>query len=262
MQPNPGSSGGLGLASFAARQLKAAMSRPMPAGAGAGAVGAVYEESYACAGGGSVTERINDADNNGVESVGDSLRLSFSNCVEDGVTSNGVIAWRLTLVSDTSIGAKVTFDNLAINDGTDTIESDGGFDLTVTENPGVSEVFQIAGDSLASTLNGDRHTISGFTGSAISDVVAGTTTYAFRGRVSDSSNNIAVDAETVTPFVVQMADDYPGSGTLRSIGAANSQAVLEAVSSTLVRITADPEGDGSFTAPVEWSWSALEALMD
>jgi hypothetical protein len=29
-----------------------------------------------------------------------------------------------------------------------------------------------------------------------------------------------------------------------------------------VRISADPEGDGSFTAPVDWNWSALEALMD
>jgi hypothetical protein len=260
LQSNPGSSGGLGLASFAAQQLKAVTRRPLPTGAAA--VGAVYEETYQCAGGGTVTERINDADGNEVESVGDSLRLTFTNCVEDGVTSNGVLAWQLTLVSDASIGAKVTFGDFAISDGTDTLESDGGFDLTVSENAGVSEVYQIAGDSLASTLNGDRHTISGFTGSATNDYVAGTATYTFKGRVTDSSHNVSADAETVTPFVAQMTDGFPGSGTLRTTGACNSQAVLEAVSSLLVRISADPEGDGSFTAPVDWNWSALEALMD
>jgi len=29
-----------------------------------------------------------------------------------------------------------------------------------------------------------------------------------------------------------------------------------------VQISADPEGDGSFTPPVTWSWSELEALPD
>ena len=260
VQSAPGSAGGLGLASFAARQIKAATRRP-PA-AGTGVVAAVYEETFQCAGGGSVTERLNDADDNGVESVGDGLRLTFVNCVEEGVTSNGVLGFNLTLVSQASTGAKVTFDNLALNDGTDTIEADGGFNLTVTENTGVSELYEIAGETLASTLNGDRHTITGFTGSAASDFAAATVTYRFTGRVSDSSNNISVDAETVTPFVAQTADDFPGSGTLRSIGAGNSQALLEALSLTLVLISVDPEGDGSFSAPVEWSWSELEALAD
>lgn len=263
VQSTSGRSGGLGLASFAARHLKTVTRRPLAAGSGAvGAVGAIYEETYPCTGGGSVSERMDDADGSGAASSGDSLRLSFVNCVEDGVTSNGVLSWNLTLVSEASIGAKLTFDSFAVNDGTDTIEADGGFDLTLTETAGVSEVYQIAGDTLASTLNGDRHTITGFTGSATSDYAAGTITYTFKGRVSDASNNIAVDGETVTPFVAQTADDFPGTGTLRSIGASNSQALLEAVSSTLVRISADPEGDGSFTAPVERNWSALDALTD
>jgi len=260
VQSAPRSSGGLGLASFAARQLRGVTRRPLLAGTGA--VGAVSEETVPCSGGGSVAVRFNDADGNEVESVGDSLRLTFINCVEEGITSNGVLSFNLTLISEASNGAKVTFDNFAINNGTDTIEADGGFDLTVTESAGVSEVYQITGDTLASVLNGDRHTITGFTGSAASDFAAGTVTYTFKGRVSDSSNNISVDAETVTAFVAQTADDFPGSGTLRSTGAGNSQALLEALSSTLVRISADPEGDGSFTAPVEWSWSALEALPD
>jgi len=260
VQSAPGSSGGLGLVSFAARQLKAVTARPLSASTGA--VGTVYEETYACAGGGTVTERLNDADNNGAVSVGDGLRLTFVNCVEEGITSNGVLGFNVTLVSEASTGAKVTFDNLVIIDGSDTMESDGSFDLTVTQNPGVSELYEIAGDVLASTLNGDRHTITGFSGSAASDLVASTVTYTFSGRVSDSSNNVSVNAETLTPFVAQMADDFPGSGSLRSTGAANSQALLEAQSSTLVWISVDPEGDGVFTAPVEWSWSALDALMD
>ena len=260
VQSAPGSSGGLGLASFAARQLKAVTARPLSASTGA--VGTVYEETYACAGGGTVTQRLNDADNNGAVSVGDGLRLTFVNCVEEGITSNGVLGFNFTLVSEASTGAKVTFDNLVIIEGTDTMESDGSFDLTVTENPGVSELYEIAGDVLASTLNGDRHTITGFSGSAASDLVASAVTYTFSGRVSDSSNNVSVNAQTVNAFVAQMADDYPGSGSLRSTGAGSSQALLEALSSTLVRISVDPEGDGVFTAPVEWSWSALDALMD
>jgi hypothetical protein len=260
VQSSSGTPAGMGLASFAAQQLKVVVSRPLAVRSTA--VGTVYEETYDCVGGGSVTERANDADDNGIPSVGDSLRLTYVNCVEDGITTNGVLAFKLTLVSEAANGATVTFDNLVINDGTDTMESDGGFDLTVTENPGVSELYQIAGDTLSSTLNGDRHTISAFTGSANSDLVASTVTYSFKGRVTDTSNNVSVDAETVTPFVAQMADDYPGRGSLRSIGAANSQALLEALSSTQVQISVDPEGDGSFTAPVVWNWTALEDLMD
>lgn len=248
----------LGLASFTARQLKAVKNRPLPKASGA--VGAVYQDSYPCTGGGSVTERIDDADDNGVESIGDSVKMTFVGCVEDGVTSNGAVSFRLTALSGNLIGARVTFSDLRLNDGTDELGADGGLDLTVTESVGVSEVYQLAGDNLTATLNGDRHVLTGFTGSAATDFVLGTVTYNFQGRVSDSSNSISVDAATVSAFVARLTDDYPGSGALRSIGAGNSQALLEVVSPTLVRISADPEGDGSFTAPVEWSWSALAAL--
>jgi hypothetical protein len=250
--------GGLGLASFAARQLKAVTGRPLPAASVA--VGAVYQDTYQCTGGGTVTERIDDADDNGVESIGDSLKLTFVDCVEDGVAANGAVAFRLTLLSGNSTGAEVTFSDLRLDDGTDEIGANGAFGLTITENAGVSETYQIAGDRLTGSLNGDQHTLTGFDGSAATDLVLGTVTYRFAGRVADSSNSVVVDAATVNAFVARLADDFPGSGTLRSTGAANSQAVLEALSPTRVRISADPEGDGSFTAPVEWSWSALEAL--
>jgi hypothetical protein len=251
---------GFGLASVAAQQLKVVASRTLPAGSGV--VGVVAEETSQCSGGGTVTVRIDDADNNQALSPGDSVRMTFFNCVEEGLTSNGILAFKFTLVTDASLGGAATFSDFVVNDGTDVIGANGGFDLTITENAGVSEVYEIAGDKLVSSLNGDQHTLTGFTGAATKAFGAGTVTYTFRGRVSDSSNNIAVDADTISAFVTQSADDYPGSGSLRSIGAGNSQALLETLSSTLVRISADPEGDGSFTTPVVWSWSALEGLPD
>lgn len=255
-----GASGGsFGLTSFAAHQLKAAMSRPMPAAVGA--VGAVYEDTYPCSGGGTVTERIDDADGNLVESVGDSLKLTFSNCVEEGVTANGVVSFRLTVLNESSTGAKVAFDDLVVNDGTDVVGANGGFDLTLTEESGVSEVYELAGDALALTLNGDKHKLTSFTGSATTALGVGTVTYSFNGGVSDTSNNISVNAETVSAFVAQLSDDdYPGSGALRMTGAGNSRALLEVLSTTTVQISVDPEGDGSFTVPVEWTWSELEAV--
>ena len=255
---SPGS--GLGLVSFAAAQLKAVTSRTLPSASVA--VGAVYQETFACSGGGTVTERFDDADNSGGESIGDFLTLTFANCTEEGQTANGVLSFKLTAISGAAIGGQATFGNFVLNDGTDEIRADGGFNLTITQNPGVSEVYDIAGERLVSALNGDEHTLTGFSGSAARDFALGTVTYTFKGGVSDSSNGIAVNAETVKAFVANTLDDYPGSGALRSIGAGNSQALLEAVSSTLVRISADPDGDGIFTAPVEWSWSALEALPD
>lgn len=254
----PGS--GLGLASFAAGQLRVATSRPLPAASGA--VGAVLQEAFDCSGGGTVTVSFDDADNNEVESVGDSLILTYANCVEEGQTANGVLSFKLNLVSADSIGGQTTFGNFVLNDGTDVIGANGGFNLIVTEKAGVSEVYEIAGDSLTSSLNGDEHTLTGFTGSAATDFVLGNATYTFKGGVSDTSNGISVNAETVSAFVAQLADDYPGSGTLLSTGAGNSQARLAVLSSTFVQISADPEGDGIFTAPIEWSWSALEALPD
>jgi len=254
------SDSGLGLASFAARQLKAVTSRTLPAPSGV--VGAVFEETYQCSGGGTVAERIDDADNNQALSIGDSVRLTYFNCIEEGLTSNGILAVRFTLVTAASLGGRVTFSDFVVNDGTDVVGANGGFDLTITENAGVSEVYEIAGDRLVGSLNGDQHTLTGFSGAATTAFDTRAVTYTFKGRVSDSSNNIAVDAETISAFVTQSTDDYPGSGSLRSIGAGNSQALLEALSSTLVRISADPEGGGSFTPPVVWNWSALEAFPD
>jgi len=253
-------SGGIGLVGFAAQQFKAALDRPLTSASGA--LGVVYEETFNCSGGGTILGSWDDADNNNDLSAGDTLTLSFTNCVEEGVTSNGVASFKLTVVSETVNSAQSTFDNLRINDGTDEIVANGGFDLTISQSPGVSETYEIAGDRLTSTFNGDAHTLTAFTGSAVTNYTVGAVTYTFKGGVTDSSNNISVLGKTGSAFVVQSMDDYPGSGVLLSTGAGTSQARLEAISSTRVRISADPEGDGSFTDPVQWDWSALDVLPD
>lgn len=255
-----GSSGrGSGLASFTARHLKAASQRPLPNASGA--VGAVAEETLQCTGGGTVAVRYDDADNNEEDSAGDSLRLTFASCIEEGITSNGVVSARLTRVASNSFGAQATFDNLTLNDGTDAVSANGGFEFEATDLGGGAKKLEITGERLTGTVNSNQISLSGFAASYATDAL-GTATYTFNGRVSDSGRNITVDARTPIAFVARATDNYPFSGKLSVTGAGNSQAVLEVVSSSIVRISADPEGDGSFTTPVEMTWIELESLLD
>jgi hypothetical protein len=251
----------IGLVSLAARQLSEAFGRA--AGASA-AVGARYEETYACSGGGTQTVELNDADDDETLSTGDSATISYAGCVEDGITLNGRIAiGDLVVESEAVYTGKVTFDDFTGSEAGEVVGADGALTLSANETPGQPAVYQISGESLTATYNSDRHRLQDFSGRTTVDEVAGHVTFNLSGRISDSSNDVVVDATTLADFVARVSDDHPSQGRMQMTGDQSSRALLTALSATQVRIQVDANGDGTYeTTLPDLSWNELESQPD
>lgn len=251
----------LALVPLAARQLGGAFGRA--AGASA-AIGARYEETYECTGGGTQTVELNDADDDETLSTGDSATISYASCVEDGITLNGRIAiGDLVVESEVVYTGKVTFDDFTASEAGDVVGADGALTLSANETPGQPAVYQISGESLTATSNGDRHRLQDFSGRTTVDESAGQVTFNLSGRISDSSNDVVVDATTLADFVARMPDDHPSQGRMQMTGDQNSRALLSALSATRVRIQVDANGDGTYeTTLPDLTWNELESQPD
>lgn len=251
----------LGLVPLAASRLRAAMDRD---GRTAFVVGATFEESYPCSGGGTETIAINDADDSQTLSNGDTVEISYASCVEDGLTFNGRIAvGDLQVTSETVYEGELSFDDFSVSGGGDVVGADGAMNLAVDETPGRPAVYEVSGSSLTTSFDGDRHRLQDFSGVTTIDALAGRAVFRFEGRVSDSSNAIVVDARSLVDFVALTVDDYPSSGQMRVTGASNSRVLLSALSATQVRIVVDENGDGSYEKALpDMSWEALASMQD
>lgn len=250
-----------GLVPFAASQIGALFGQGVGASS---AVGAIYEETYQCSGGGTETISLNDADNSQSLSTGDSFKISYAACVEDGVTFNGSIALGdLVVQSETVYTAKTTFDGFRVSEGSEVYGADGDLTLSANETPGQPAVYQISGTSLNTIYNGDEHRLQNFSGGSTVDDGAGRVKFNFQGRVSDSSNNVVVDAKTLNEFVALMTDDHPFEGQMEITGDKSSHALLSALSATQVRILVDENGDGTYEKMLpDLTWDALESVQD
>jgi hypothetical protein len=221
------------------------------------------QETFDCEGGGTMTVRVDDADNDGTLSTGDKARVTFSGCQDSGLMLNGAFALsNLQVDSDTSYRATATFDGLRIDDGTRVTGADGAVTIAVSEPVGAPATYQASGTSLRVVSGQDVHKLSDFAGTATVDATARQVSYTFAGRVSDSSNNVSVQAATLEPFRGSMDSDYPSSGQLQSTGAANSRALLTALSATEVSVAVDANGDGSVESTSTMTWQAFDSVPD
>lgn len=225
-------------------------------------VGVETTTAINCTLGGTISFTLNDIDNSGDASTGDTFTLTFNGCNEDGAVLNGrmsVSNMVLTQTSPTaySFSGAITISNLNyvdINDsgslnGTMTFAESSSDSITVTSTLNVS--------SLVATGSGETLTISNLA----TTVIQNTSTGAYSMSISDGTINSAqlggtVTIRTLTPLQA-IGTAYPHAGSLKITGA-NSSITLT-ISNANVRITVDSNNDGIPDSFIDKTWSELDS---
>lgn len=220
-------------------------------------------ESLPCGSGGSITMTMDDADDSGDVSTGDSAQIDFSNCGDAGWVINGRMSLaRLELTGAPGdatyrVGADILFTGFSISDGTRTETVDGGFGIRAALQTAPTRVVE-------STVSGSFFRVSGgeaggelrdFNLHARIDASAGTFGYGIAARVTDA-NGATVVVATPVPFAGAIGS-HPSTGSLLVSGGGGSAARLTATSAAAVRIDVDSDGDGVFETSMDRAWEAI-----
>lgn len=249
----------------ARRGLAAANGRPVLV------TGAEVRDVVPCTQGGSLAMTLNDANNNSVMDVGDSITMDAQSCKEDGTVMQGRLAMSVQSMtgvfasSNYSATLTMTMTAFSVSNGSDSSQGDGALSLTLTETAaGVSEV------TLSTTLLTMTERVAGVTSSTtLSDVkltartetVTGTlrTTVSITGTLASSGfGNRQVTLTTPQPLMIVGSDPYPRSGQLLARGSGNSAVRITVLNATQVRLELDADGDGSYETQVTKSWTELQ----
>jgi hypothetical protein len=191
-----------------------------------------------------------------------SSSVTFSNCFSGGITINGMVA--VTNISSPSTGTvtgHVSHNLTVVQTGLPTLTSSGEFDIRhVTSGNVVTDT--LTGGPITVQLDSDVASISGFSIVSTVDTSNGALTDSISGTIASTLIGGAVMVATPTAFQTAPTAQFPNTGQLIITGAANSKVrftVLgdESLVGNQVRIEVDPEGDGTFQAPVETTWALL-----
>lgn len=209
---------------------------------------AVETVSEACPGGGNLTITFNDADNNGVESKGDSLTLQASDCVV--ASGQPAVNGRLTVTVDALsldgagalLGATLTlaFSNFS----SDGLVMNGS--VAVSAN---TATVSLAYKNLSASYDGQTLV---YNFSLVQQFSAYPNTLAVNGSIVISGSSY----ELSTPAVLQLGAASPVAGTLR-IADRNGNRVDAVMSSTGFVSNLYLSGDDVVDASTPHLWSDL-----
>lgn len=191
-----------------------------------------------------------------------STTVTFSNCFSGGETINGTVAVsNLASPSAGTVTGHVSHNLTFVQTGFPTLTSSGEFDIShVTAGTVVTDT--LTNGTITLQLDGDAANISGFNIASTVDTSSGALTDSVSGTIGSTLIGGTVTVATPTAFQTAPTAQFPNTGQLIITGAANSKVrftVLgdESLVGNEVRIEVDPEGDGTFQAPVEMTWAAL-----
>jgi hypothetical protein len=227
-----------------------------------------------CTQGGSLSVRINKSQVRVGYALGDSLSLTFNNCVEDSVLRAGAIVIRpSTAVGSTDPNniAGLAFEmDLDKYRGAGGVFSSGSVKVTshTQTASSLSSRYQSVGQvSVAEPSLGLSLFVTGLTQTAPSTVaIGGNKTFAFNGNFSVLAPNapmITFSLNTSTSVVVPVATQVPIAGAIRltglSVGPAAASTNLS-IGPTLTSVSADTDGNGSADLSFQMTNSALTGV--
>jgi hypothetical protein len=234
---------------------------------------AVLRQTEACGMSGNVTITIDDADNSGTVSAGDSVSFSFNACRSGmGETIDGGLALSVAGASGgTNVSGTLTFTELTTSTIDASFAISGSVGLAYSELGSLATYQTVVGAGGLTTLVtapmfNDAITLrAGFEQVVTSDsaamapgsTVRGLNTARVSGTLSATSLGGAVTLSTPTTFERYAIDPYPRAGQLQALGAAGSRVQLTTLSVTTVRIELDANGDGVYEQTRDVAWSAL-----
>lgn len=260
-----GSGGSFSTVDFALRKLDGLLT----AGGDAGGLAskAVGSATVACSGGGTVGAVVDDADNSGAFSTGDSAVFTFTGCREGGMTMSGRMTISQVLVTGSvyapsySVGATFSFESLSASGASQpTVTINGGFSLQAayTTSPAAVVSATITGTAFSATTSAGIDTLSDFAASVTVNATTNRYQYGVSGREADSATNTAITITNPVPFQGTVGT-YPSSGSLRVQAADGSAARLTATSATSVIVDVDANGDGTYESSSTRTWAQIAA---
>jgi hypothetical protein len=234
-------------------------------GGGAGTsryVKAVSTDSSGCEGGGSITMTIDDADNSGDASTGDSVQFGFVNCRSEGWVLNGGMSLTGLVMTGSpsdparSLGATFTFHSFSGSDGSMIERVDGGFSIHASLQTYPARIVEstVAGSSLRVSSGGSSSELRNFALEARSMVSAGTYSYGIGAIAVDSGGAVTISNPEQFSGAIGA---FPSRGSLLVRESGGSAARLTATSSTSVRIDVDANGDGVFESSMTKTWGEI-----
>lgn len=220
---------------------------------------------YSCPGGGTETVTVNLA-TQGMVSIGDVYRVSYTSCVISGVTFNGSLSMTVVNIgalNDTFssyeqrlVGAELSFDNnnLALSDASGYGVLDGDETLSAEDSLGYIR-FMLTGDSLAMASNTQTARITNYSFQIGTDA---TPEDHFSFNFDYASNTLGgiIQVATTTEFIRNPADNYPYAGALTITGDAGKGVRITAQDAINIILGYEFNGDGNFIdyqSPGLWS---------
>lgn len=234
-------------------------------------VGVSGSETVSCSGGGTATVSFNVADPD-VVSNGDSVSISASNCVEDGMRMNGGLSLTFSNITGTpsassswSATLAITFRNFSVVDGSVTDSANG--DLRLGYSQGASGYsYSATGNSLAvSTTRGGStvtRTISNYSdsGTVNASGISHGADFTISGNLPNLGSNVRYTVDTVVNFQQQEGSN-PHAGQLTVKATDNTGMRLTVIDTSNVRIELDKNADGTYEETVNKTWADIYALM-
>jgi hypothetical protein len=233
-------------------------------------VGAAVNLSTTCANGGSVSVQGTVADPNR-DSSGDSLTVSFSNCVEGTNRTTGSITLRLAQVDATETFYAIDLVATGFTTSTGVLGErlDGSLRLTLDSRQASNEIVEVTAPvlTLQQLVNNVVRTsrsliafdydlnITNATGVA-TETIAFTATGSF-----PVLGDVSFIVSTAAPIVsTSIFDDRPSSGSIVITGAANRSVTVTVVSGG-ARFDVDRTGDAAIDDSTTLTWSEIDALV-
>jgi hypothetical protein len=262
-------SGGALLASRVARAFASSAQRSSLA------TGVAVSGSQACPLGGSVSLSGNVAGNSGLV-AGDNLTIAASNCsmTLDGVT--GTLNGQLTvaIVSGSILDLppfhgvmRITATNLSVQTGAITESINGDMELDINASSATIESLTVSGQSLTSrTTRAGGASSSTLKNYSQSIVVSGTSvTSTLSASVETDSTRVGASGgsytvTTPTPIVWNSGTGAVTSGSIKVVGAANSQLLLTVGSGDVVTLQVDANGDNTYETTLTSTGTELAGL--
>lgn len=235
--------------------------------------GVVQSQTAACPLGGSLTVSVNDADNNGVLSAGDSLTIVSNSCVVSAGTTTGSLGFVINAVagnyqSPTStnytLGVTMNFGNFTVTTPGLVASVNGSLSLTAAAN-GVNtldETISTPSLTMAGTYGGVTRSRSltnySATASRVPTASSYQTSYSIDATLTSTGlSSQAISVATTTAFVRQSTDVYPSSGVMLLTDSSNAKLKLTALSNTQVKEELDANGDGLYESNTTVNWTSL-----
>lgn len=270
-----------GLTQLVLRSIKSSVRQPTPTADGMARPLALLQETLPCTISGTFTAVLDDKDNNGTISTGDSISMSFNACVDEiGSTINGglgmvISSYALSPVQENMMGS-MTFQALTLVDPTGSFSMNGGFGFRLearqsTDGTYLFSSYLVGSDGgLTVSKQGSGGLSDTFTyreyvvevSDSISSVSgAGSETITANGKLHSQALGGELSVRTVTSFTSNYtsatSEIYPLTGQLIATGRNNTALGLTATGTVQARQDMCDDGDGTWEATKMVPWDSL-----